>query len=223
MSFVISSLNPFPNIVWWCQVLQTEKVVFDVNEHFEKMTYRNRYHIAGANGLLKMSIPIQGGREHKSAMGNTRIANQDKWQQQHWRTLISAYSNAPYFEFYCSALEELFIRKFEWLADFNLATIHWLKQQLQISFEEQNTNAFQKQYPDATCDLRNSKSETQRSPSIIHTSTFQLSNLPTVQLYQQVFQERTGFLPNLSLLDLLFAEGPYALKWLRENSKRLLV
>jgi hypothetical protein len=210
MAFVISSVIPFPNIFWWCKVLQADEVVWDVQEHFEKMTFRNRYHIAGANGLLKMSIPIHGGREHKSVMGETRIANQDNWQKQHWRTIVSAYSNTPYFEFYRDSLEQLFNTSFEKLADFNLAAIHWLKQQLNIYFHEEKTEQYRKEYPDALFDLR----QFQFAKETFQPSSFSnSSNLPT---YHQVFEERNGFIPNLSLLDLLFAEGPYALRWLRE-------
>lgn len=181
-------------------MLQADTVIWDLHEHFEKMTFRNRYHIAGASGLLKMSIPIEGGREHKSAMGETRIANHDKWQQQHWRTIVSAYRRAPYFEYYEASLEKLFNTPFGKLADFNLASVHWLKQQLRCTFKEEVTLAYQKTYPDAAFDARQS---------------LVLSENP--QVYTQVFQDRTGFIPNLSLLDLLFAEGPYSLAWLERR------
>lgn len=202
MAFVISALIPFPNIAWWKTLLQADTVIWDVHEHFEKMTFRNRYHIAGANGVLKMSIPIAGGREHKSVMGETKIANQDRWQQQHWRTMVSAYANAPYFEYYRDSLLKLFETPSDRLADFNLATIHWLKQQLNITFEEEKTERYQRAYPDALVDLRQSQSDIHHSQSNINS-------------YHQVFEDRTGFLSNLSLLDLLFAEGPYAVKWLK--------
>jgi len=207
MAFVISSVMPFPNILWWCKVLQANELVWDVQEHFEKMTLRNRYHIAGASGALKMSIPIEGGREHKSVMGKTCIANSDKWQQQHWRTIVSAYANTPYFDHYAASLEALFIEPYKLLTDFSLASVQWLQRQLKISLNESFAATYCKDHPDAIHDLRTRAA---------------LAPHPGFPPYYQVFQERTGFIPNLSLLDLLFSEGPHTLHWLRENSRMVL-
>src|SRR5688572_763281 len=108
MSFVISSLLPFPRISWWCHVLEVEKVCWDLGEHFEKMSYRNRFIISAANGPLKLSIPLQGGRDQRAAMKDILVSNDQDWQKQHWRTLVSAYNRSPYFEFYAISLEQLF-------------------------------------------------------------------------------------------------------------------
>ena len=188
----------------------TATVKWELHEHFEKMSYRNRYYIAGGNGLMKMSIPIQGGREHKSVMEHTTIADTDNWRQKHWRTLVSAYSNAPYFEFYADSLEKIFTDQHENLTAFNLQTIHWLKQQIDISFSEERTSFYQKEYRDALFDLRRMK------PGLEDCT---ICDFPP---YYQVFQERNGFIPNLSLLDLLFAEGPYTLRWLKENCEAVI-
>jgi hypothetical protein len=211
MSFVISSVLPFPNIEWWCRMMAADAMHFDIAEHFEKMTYRNRYYIAGANGLLKMSIPISGGREHRAPMQETGIDNKSLWQKQHWRTIVSAYNNAPYFEFYKDSLEKLFTDNFERLFDFNLSTVHWLKQQLDLKFEETLLDTYHPKYPEAKGDLRAMKPGRESC------------NDCDFPIYYQVFEERTGFLPNLSLLDLLFAEGPFTARWLRENTEAIMV
>lgn len=207
MAFVISSFVPFPEIAWWCNVLHANKVIWEGHERFEKMTSRNRYCIAGAGGMLKMSIPIEGGRERKSLMSETFIAQQDAWQKKHWRTIVSAYNNAPYFEYYKDSLEQLFTTAYDKLSDFNLATVRWLKEQTEISFAEEITHFYQKDYQDSVFDLR-------RKGSLFAAEQF--------PVYYQVFEESTGFIPNLSLLDLLFAEGPYTRRWLLENSEDII-
>ncbi len=201
MSFVISSVMPFPNIEWWCHVSEVSEVVWEMKEYFEKMSFRNRYYIAAGNGLLKMSVPILGGREHKSLIEVTNIAYKEGWQRQHWRTLESAYRNAPYFDFYAHSLQALFVAHYERLYEFNLATVHWLKEQLKLSFNETSTTDYRKHYSEAT-DLRTMK----------YNGTYD-----AFPPYYQLFRERNGFLPNMSMLDLLFAEGPYALSWLKHH------
>lgn len=205
MSFVISSLMPFPNIFWWCKMIDALPVKWELHEHFQKSTYHNRYYIAGANGVLQMSVPIDGGREHKFPMKDVRISYQEDWQKRHWRTLVSAYNRAPYFEFYADGLRKVFAEKYDRLADFNLATIHWLKQQLTVFFQEENTAFYEKKFPKDVTDLRDMKQRIENGANC---------DFP---VYYQVFQERTGFHPNLSMLDLLFAEGKYAGEWLRLN------
>lgn len=195
MSFVISSLLPFPNIYWWMQALKAEKIVFDIGEHYEKMSFRNRYIIAGGNGLVRLSIPLQAGRDQRTAMHEVAIANKEQWQQNHWRTLVSAYSRAPYWEYYAPLLQDLYHKQYTLLTDFNAASMAFITQQLKLELNVETS----KQYIEANkvaIDMRPIK------PAAIINGTF--------HNYHQVFAERLGFLPNLSILDLLFAEGPYA-------------
>ena len=153
MSVIISPVLPFPNIYWWLQASRVMKVCFDVSEHFEKMSYRNKYYITGANGLIALSIPLVEGRQQRRAMAEVQISSHERWQVQHWRTLVSVYKRAPYFEHYEPSLTVLFENTFEKLADFNLASMHWLKQQLNVKFEEEILTSYQKDYPGAA-DLR---------------------------------------------------------------------
>ncbi len=201
---------PFPCIYWWCKIYQCEGIVWDVHEHFEKMTYRNRYYIAGAGGLLKMTLPIAGGREHKSAMKETCIATSDNWQTQHWRTILSVYNNAPYFDYYAPSLEHLFLNSKLSLADFNLESFNWLCSQLNFSIESHQSQTYEKNYGENYFDLRFLRPGLEQCDHC---------DFPP---YYQVFQERTGFLPNLSLLDLLFSEGPYSLQWIKENGESVI-
>lgn len=196
---LISPLYPFPSISWWMYVLQHQAVCFDTTSPFAKMSYRNRYDIAGGNGLLRLSIPISGGRNQKEPMNTIRISNTDAWQRKHWRTLVSCYNRSPYFSHYASELEHLFNTRFEWLVHFNRASIEWLARQCGLSLHEMP------EPPDraTAIDLR----------------YVQYSNPEIFPRYYQVFEERHGFLPDLSLLDLLCCQGPYTGTWLRENRR----
>jgi hypothetical protein len=208
MTAMVSSILPFPNIWWWANAVQHTAVSFDRAEHFQKMSYRNRYYIPGANGLIVLSIPLAQGREQRRAMKDVAISNSTPWHVQHWRTITSVYKRSPYFDYYEQSLQDLFERPFTLLADFNTASIHWLKAQLKISFEENQLEHFIKDYPGQT-DLRQvMKPGTEKTAA--------------TSGYYQVFADRTGFLPNMSMLDLLFAEGPHATDWLRDNKETIM-
>jgi hypothetical protein len=209
MSFVISSVVPFPEIAWWCHVIVAEKVCWDTSEHFQKMSARNRYTISAASGSVKLSIPLRGGRDQRTAMKDILISNEQHWQKQHWRTLVSVYNRSPYFEFYDHSLQSLFGQKVERLVDFNILSIHWLKQQLNLTYEEEILLGFESSYPGALSDLR-------------HRTILEGDKLADFPSYSQVFSDRTGFVPNLSLLDVLFAQGPYTLQWLKDNCQRII-
>lgn len=211
MSFIASVPAPFPNILWWVFSLNMDKVIFDYAAYFEKMTYRNRYCIAGANGNITLSIPLVHGRSQRLPIREVQISNKEKWQVQHWRTLTSAYKRSPYFEFYEPGLQPLFEQEFQTLVDYNLATIHWLKQQLKTSFTEEFSTGFQKEYDGVTTDLRQ-----MQKPSAENKSA---KDFPK---YYQLFEDRIGFQPNLSVLDLLFAEGPYAAQWLKNEQSAIM-
>lgn len=188
---------PFPNIRWWMLAAAVEEVVFDQAEHFVKMSYRNRYYITGANGLIQLSVPLSQGRNQRTPMQQVGIDNKEKWQVQHWRTIFSVYGRSPYFEYYAPSLERLFIDRFDKLVDFNAATIDWAKEHTSIRFRSVNAHTYRDAYEDAT-DLRK-----------VFRPGIEKNALPAEQgFYYQLFAERNGFYPNLSILDILFSEGP---------------
>jgi len=208
MQEVVSPFIPFPNIYWWLVVVGAGKVCFDKAEHFQKMSYRNRYYITGGNGLIQLSIPLQQGREQRSSMGSVGISYSENWQVQHWRTLVSVYNRSPYFQHYEPSLQMLFEKEYTLLGDFCMEGIQWLAKQLRLNIEVTTTDTYAKNYPEGVADLRGMKPRAEKSA---------MDGLP----YYQLFNERNGFLPNLSMLDLLFAEGPHALQWLKNNSEMI--
>lgn len=204
MHDVISPFIPFPNIYWWLKVSGAGKICFDGAEHFQKMSYRNRYYITGANGIITLSIPLQQGREQRGSMHDVGISYSEHWQVQHWRTLVSVYNRSPYFQHYEPSFQKLFETKYDLLHEFNRASIEWLVQQLRLQVEITTTEIFIRKYSDGYTDLRNMKPGIEKTP---------LGHHP----YYQLFNERNGFIPNLSMLDLLFAEGPHSMQWLKNN------
>ncbi|MDR3681107.1 MAG: WbqC family protein [Flavipsychrobacter sp.] len=203
MPHIISSFLPFPNLNWWAQVAQATEVCFDRAEHFEKMTLRNRYHVAGANGVIQLSIPLVHGRNQRTAMRDVQISHSEKWQQNHWRTITSVYRRAPYFEHYEHSLQDIYKQQYHSLVEFNLGTIEWLKAQIGFTFQVIVADTFIKDYGKEYIDVRNIRSDKTLDP-----------HFPT---YYQLFADRNGFAPNLSLLDLLFSEGPYTGIWIKNN------
>ena len=180
------------------KVVNAETVLFDIGEHFQKMTYRNKYHISGANNSIKLSVPLINGRNQRVPMKEVCIYNDARWQVQHWRTIVSVYKRSPYFEHYEDSLKPLFETNFSTIIDYNRAAMQWVKRQLRLQFEEKETDIFIKEYPEDIVDLRYYKPVSEHFPK-----------------YYQVFEDRIGFLPDLSILDLLFSEGPGAMAILK--------
>ena len=180
----------------------SSNIVFEQFEVFQKRSFRNRCIIAGANGPVSLSIPLHEGREQKRFIRDIRIANQYGWQDQHWKTIVSSYNRSPWFEYYKSSLEKFYVKRFEFLFDWNLALFEWTIQKLEMDKVAELTYHFKKEYDDHEwLDLRNK----------LLPKNYQNFKVPN---YSQVFMERSGFLPNLSILDLLFCEG--------KNSQRIL-
>lgn len=206
MHQVISPYVPFPNLYWWSLAIDTECIMFDVSEHFEKMSYRNRYYITGANGLIQLNIPLSKGRNQRTAMKDVLIDHTDNWQQTHIRTIKSVYGRAAYYDFFMPELEGILSKEYRSIYQFSKETIHWLKKSLNIAFEEEEVNEFQAEYRGIK-DIRKKFKPAAEKQAIAQ----------EYGLYYQLFQERNGFIPNLSVLDLLFSEGPAAAAILKEH------
>lgn len=195
----VSSFLSFPRISWWIRVVGEDVLLLDAGEHYVKMGHRNRYLIAGANNPVLLTIPLASGRDQRAAMKGLRIHNEEKWQVRHWRTLESVYKRSPYFEHYEPSLKALFDTPYEHLIDFNRAGLLWVKAQLRLPFIIQETQLYAKDHPGYT-DLRNDKNLKLNTPK-----------------YYQVFEDRIGFQPDLSILDMLFSEGPRVVDLLKGN------
>lgn len=185
---------------------KSSNIIFEQFEVYQKRSFRNRCIIAGANGPVSLSIPLHEGREQKRFIRDIRIANQYDWQDQHWKTIVSSYNRSPWFEYYKSSLEKFYKKRFEFLFDLNFELFEWTLQKLEVDKVAELTENFIKRYDDQQLlDLRNK----------LLPNNYQTFKAP---YYSQVFMERSGFLPNLSILDLLFCEGRNSVNILRASS-----
>ena len=174
-------------------------IKIDVYENFKKMSFRNRCRIVGANGLIELSIPLEGGRDQKRVMKDLRISYREDWQRNHWGAIFSAYGRSPWFEHFRDDLIRFYAKKVAYLVDWNTGIFEWTNLKLGRSLQTDFTESYQKKY-EQWVDLRDEflpKSGVKNSPQ----------NLPK---YHQVFEQKHGFIPNLSILDLLCCEGPGA-------------
>jgi hypothetical protein len=186
----------FSCVNYYSSLFMNADIKIEACEHYRKMSFRNRCVVAGSNGLINLSVPLQNGRDQKGMIKEVRIDNWDNWQRQHWHTIFSCYGNSPFFEFYREEVETLFRRKFTYLFDLNLEALDWVKKTIKLPGQISLTETFLKTYPAEVDDARN-----RWLPK-----NFQQDEKP--MRYIQVFEEKIRFQPNLSILDLLFCEGP---------------
>ena len=193
----------FPSILSFSLMTSGNKVLFEVSDFYEKQTYRNRMYIQSANAKQMLSVQVKHiHSDGKQLYKDVQISNDFDWQKLHWRSLETAYRTSPYFEFYEDDLKILFEKKYKFLVDLNLESIKVVNDLLELEMPYELTKNYQKHYENTT-DLRflkNAKKE------LIIVNKF--------PQYTQMFLDRHEFMPNLSILDLLFMEGPNALSYL---------
>jgi hypothetical protein len=154
--------------------------------------------IAAANGAIQLSIPVIGGRAIKSIYKEVEIDYRSHWQRDHFRTLCTAYGNSPFFMFYRDELEKLYQETPRLLYEWNLMCLAWVLKKMKIEKKIENEIVHENE-------LQKTSFFELYTPQNSHTHSASISST-----YNQVFADKTGFLPNLSILDLLFNEGPHA-------------
>ena len=200
-SKILLSTAYFAPVRYFTKLAVAPTVYIEQHENFIKQTYRNRTVILGANGPISLIVPVEKGRERKITIKDLRISHDEEWQRNHWRTIFSAYNSSPFFEYYADDIEHFFRKKPDFLLDFNQQITETLAEILEISADLVLTDDFEN-IPDDCINLRE-----QISPKT-HRIDVDPHFIP--QPYTQVFSEKFGFVPDLSILDLLFNEGPSA-------------
>ena len=173
-------------------LMQANTVEMNLHCHYQKQTYRNRCTIYGANGRLNLTIPIQHtkAKQHQKD-GEVKIMWEQDWQIQHWKSLESAYRSSPFFEFYEDELQEVFFQRPKSLMEYNLSLMHCLMDWLALDIELKFASAY-KAFDEEENHLILAKKE-----------------VPVIMPpYTQVFENKHGFLSNLSVIDLIFNHGP---------------
>jgi len=198
----ILPLPYFGNIYFYHHFLRSEPILLEAHENYTKQSYRNRTEIATANGVLPLSIPVLKSNALKQAYTQVKIEYRTPWQKIHFKALESAYMHSPYFEFYIDEFMPFFSQQHEYLYQMNLQIHQLVLGMLKIETESVFTQDFFTPENSEHHILRDEispKSEYWKSDAHFHPSA-----------YFQVFREKHGFQPNLSILDLIFNEGPDA-------------
>ncbi len=190
-----------PSIEYFSKILKhKDNLILENAENFQKQSYRNRATIHSPNGPLDLIVPLIRGSKNHTPVKDVRISYDFNWQRLHWMSLETSYRSSAYFEYYEDDLHVFYQKKWDFLFDYNEDLFRLFNRLLKINITYSYTNSFEKIYTELN-DYRES----------IHPK--QLSQIG-FQPYFQVFEERNGFLPNLSIVDLIFNQGPQSIQYL---------
>ena len=182
------------SVEYYSAIANAETVFLENCDSYIKQTYRNRCQIATSNGKLTLSIPMEKPSGEKTLTRDIRISEHNDWQIHHWRSIESAYNSTPFFEFYKDDLFPFYEKKWDYLWDFNLEIQYKVLELLDLQPVILLTKEYKPILPENVIDLRES----------IHPKK---NNSNKNKPYYQVFEQRFGFQPNLSIIDLLFNMG----------------
>lgn len=185
-------LQYFPPVTYVSALLRETYVNINVFESYRKMSFRNRCFIAGAEGIISLSIPLIDGRNQKIAMNEILVSYAEDWRGRHWKSIQSSYARSPFFEYYKEELKEIFEQPVTHLAEWNMVCLEWTMKKLKWK------GAFLPPH-----NLIPSNEPLVDFKSVLPKNYMHYKPVK----YRQVFEERTGFFPNLSILDLLFNTG----------------
>ena len=192
-------LQYFGDICSYLKFIQQIDVEFSLYQNYQRASKLNRMRLMGANGPLLLSVPLEGGRDQQVALKDLRISYAEPWQRIHWRGIHDNYRKAPWFDDYAPGLEELFRKREKFLLDLNLKTTEWAVQRLKLKVD------FLAEKTGEGIAGRVQFAKEAKQPEV--------GNWP---VYQQVFSDRHGFVPNLGIIDLLLCEGPMAINYLKK-------
>ncbi len=184
-------------ILYYAMISKEKRVIIEQHDHYTKQTYRNRCRIAGANGIINLTIPVKKIHGEKASMKDAQIDYDKPWQKEHWRGIRDSYRAAPYFEFIQDEFLSLYRRRYKFLLDLNMEALQITLDLLQIHTELDLSTHFT---PVVHSDDPREGIHPKKPPGEIYPDFYPVR-------YQQVFEDRMGFISNLSILDLLFNEG----------------
>ncbi|MDI1354900.1 MAG: WbqC family protein [bacterium] len=209
MNCLLSSAY-WPNLHYFYYIINSEKVVIEQMDHYQKQSFRNRTQILSANGVLDLSVPVIN-RAPKILVKDVEISYQMPWQQNHWRALTSAYKNSPYFDFFEDDINTFYTQLFPSLLEYNRQQLLVILKLLKLKKEIQFSTNYETKIVEGS-DARD----------LIHPKLdFRLDARVNAQLqngYYQTFGSKFPFMPNLSILDLLFNTGLETVNYLKSPS-----
>ncbi len=205
---VILSSNYFGNIQLFSHIVKSGIVVIEQNDHYSRQSYRNRTTIMAANGPMNLTVPVikpKGKVKTKDIL----ISYDTNWQKNHWRSIFSAYNSSPFFEYYKDDLYPVFEKQWKYLTELNNKLLELTLEMIEANPKIKYPDEYIENVNDYSLDLR----------EVIHPKkdykTFDKQFSPLT--YRQVFSETMDFVPNLSILDLIFNKGPETYSVLEES------
>ncbi|MGL2994775.1 WbqC family protein [Flavobacterium sp. TSSA_36] len=191
----------FPSISQMATIIQSDAVTFEVEDNFQKQTNRNRTYIYSPNGIQLLNIPVKHSNKGHQKTKDIVIENDFDWQKQHFKSLEAGYRSSPFFEFFEDDFRPFFEKKHTYLMELNFETLALIEKCLRLPISFTKTEEYFHEVGADVLDCRtliNGK----KDPNLFES-------------YSQVFDDKHGFINNLSVLDLIFNEGKFALEYLK--------
>lgn len=179
----------FGSVRYFQDLVKFDRVLFENKEHLPKQTFRNRMTILGSQGAQVLTMPLEKPSGSKTATKDVLVSYRQNWPLIHWRALKTAYASAPYFEHYAPDIEKLLFTKHRYLVDFDLEVTQFILDIYQLPLSYSFTESYEPAYPE----------------------DYRFLNYETLKMtgeYTQVLFSEKQFYPQISILDLLFCEGP---------------
>jgi hypothetical protein len=207
---ILISTAYLPPIEYFSLIQEADEILIEREENYLKQTYRNRCYILSANGAHSLTVPVYLGSIHKTLVKDIRIDYSKRWQQVHLRAISTSYRSSPFFEFYFEELEKIILKNHEFLVDLNAVLTEVILKILGIEKPVLYSKTF---IPVGTADY-----------DFRYKITPKKSSNFVIKEYRQVFNHNSGFVPGMSIIDLIFNMGPestYYLKVLRRDGTML--
>ena len=194
----------FPSISHFSAMVQSENITFEIEDNFQKQTNRNRTYIYSPNGIQLLNIPVKHSKESHQKTKDIKIETDFDWQKQHFKSLEAGYRSSPFFEFFEDDIRPIFEKKYTFLLDLNFEVLDILSKCFRIKQDYTTTTEYFHEV-DTTIitDFR----------ALVNGK----KDLSVFESYTQVFDDKYGFINNLSVIDLLFNEGKYAMDYLKKQ------
>lgn len=200
MTSAIFTTAYFPPISYFMALLPFKSVYIEAFENYQKQSYRNRAYIAGPNGKQSLSVPVIKTNGNHTSIKDITLSKETNWKQQHWNSIETAYNSSAFMMYYEEEIKAVLFKDHETLWKLNMELLELMLELFQIDTKIIQTTDFEKS-PEGCLDYRN----------IIHPKGESIfADKLSKNTYFQVFEDKNGFMPDLSCLDLLFNLGPDA-------------
>lgn len=208
MSKLLIEYQYFGTLNYYKTLFQYLNIEFEEYENYQKGSFRNRTPVPGANGVINLSVPLQKGRDQKALFRDIKIDYRENWMVQHIRTLDACYNRAPFYEFYRDSIRDLLNQEETHLMSLDKKLVQWVLKMLKAKPVISSTERYSLKIQEEIVDARN---------SILPGKDLSID----IPEYAQVFEDRIGFKPNMSILDLLFCQGPASAGLLKSSNSRI--